>query len=92
MAITTTKASMDYMNNKKKFFMMLLASSEDTDYLYTLDENNNAILIMYRGSNTVIKTPRKINGYRVKGIMSTCYSYNTNITSITIRPGVEIIE
>lgn len=92
MAITTTKASMDYMNNKKKFFMMLLASSEDTDYLYTLDENNNAILIMYRGSNTVIKTPRKIDGYPVKAIMSTCYSYNTNITSITIRPGIEVIE
>lgn len=83
-----------YKKEKLRFFMMLLTAPEpeDTNYVYTVDENDNAILVMYKGTNTVITTPRKIDNHPVVGIMSTCYSYNTNITSITIRDGVEVID
>ena len=76
--------------------MMLIGGTppepEDTNYVYIVDENDNAILVMYQGTNTVITTPRMIDNHPVVGIMSTCYSYNTNITSITIRDGVEVID
>lgn len=85
-----------YAQEKIKFFMMLIGGAppepEDTNYVYIVDENDNAILVMYKGTNTVITTPRKIDNHPVVGIMSTCYSYNTNITSITIRDGVEVID
>lgn len=83
-----------YKKEKLKFFMMLLKATEqvDTNYLYTVDENNYATLIMYRGNNTVIKVPTIIDGYTVKYIAPTCFNYNTNITSITIPEGIETIE
>lgn len=92
---TEERVSLTYMQEKTKFFMMLIGGPpepEDTNYLYIVDENDNAILVMYRGNNTVIKTPAEIDGHPVVGIMSTCYNYNTNITSITIRDGVEVID
>jgi len=83
-----------YKKEKLRFFMMLLTAPEpeDTNYVYTVDENDNATLVMYKGTNTVITTPRKIDNHPVVGITSTCYSYNTNITSITIRDGVKVID
>lgn len=81
-----------YKKEKLKFFMMLLAAPEDTNYLYEVDENGYATLIRYLGNSTNVKTPRKIDGHPVKYISSICYNYNSNITSITIRDGVQVIE
>ena len=83
-----------YKKEKLRFFMMLIGGPppEDTNYEYIVDENDNAILVMYKGTNTVVTTPRMIDDHPVVGIMSTCYSYNTSITSITIRDGVEVID
>jgi hypothetical protein len=81
-----------YMQEKKRFFMTLLSPAEDTDYVYVVDENNYATLVLYTGHRTTIKVPKKIDGYRVKHIASTCFNYNTNITSITIPEGIETIE
>ena len=81
-----------YMQEKTKFFMMLLSPAKDTNYLYIVDENDYATLIRYLGNNTNIKVPKKIDGYIVKYIASTCYNYMENITSITIPDGIERIE
>lgn len=93
MAETIQRLPMSYQETKKKFFMMLLASEEDdTNYLYIVNADNSATLIRYLGSETEVKTPRKIDGHPVKYISSICYNYNSNITSIAIRNGVQVIE
>lgn len=81
-----------YKKEKLRFFMMLLAAPEDTNYLYEVDENGYATLIRYLGNNTNVKTPRKIGGHTVKYISPICYSYNTNIRSIRIPNGIQVIE
>jgi hypothetical protein len=81
-----------YKKEKLRFFMMLLAEPEDTNYLYEVDENGYVTLIRYLGNNTNVKTPRKIGGHTVKYISPICYSYNTNIRSIKIPNGIEVIE
>ena len=92
MAETIERVPLTYQQEKIKFFMMLLATPEDTNYLYEVDENGYATLIRYLGNSTNVKTPRRIGGHTVKYISPICYSYNTNIRSIRIPNGIEVIE
>lgn len=70
---------------------MLLIESEDTNYIWTLDNDGYVTLIMYLGTNTKIKVPKKIEGHPVKYIECTCFNYNTTITSVTIPEGIVYI-
>ena len=92
MAETIQQLPITYQDTKKKFFMTLLSATDDTDYLYVVNADNSATLIRYLGDKTNVKTPRKIDGHTVKYISSICYNYNSGITSITIRDGVQVIE
>lgn len=70
---------------------MLLMETEDTNYIWTLDDNGDVTLIFYLGKSSVIKIPRRIEGHPVKYIECTCFNYNTNITSVTIPEGIVYI-
>lgn len=63
----------------------------DNNYIYSID-NNEASLIYYLGNRHSVITPKYFEGKLVKVIEGTCYNYNENITSATIRDGVTEIE
>ena len=91
--MTESKIPMTYQQAKFKMFLNLLGGVEDTNYLYIEDTNDNTLtLVMYLGNRTSIKVPKKIDGKTVTKIACTCFSYNTNITSVKIPEGVEVIE
>ena len=79
-----------YQQRKILNFMLLIRESakEDTNYIYTVDSNGDATLIMYLGEYTDIITPTKIDGHDVKYIASTCYNYNENVRSVIVSEGV----
>ena len=66
----------------------------DYEILYMVeDTNDNTLtLVMYLGNRTSIKVPKKIDEKTVTKIACTCFSYNTNITSVKIPEGIEVIE
>lgn len=76
-----------YQFAKVQHFLLLM-EAEDTDYIWQVDALGNATLILYYGTKTKIKVPRRIGGYRVRYIDCVCFSYNTNITSVTIPEGI----
>ena len=91
--MTESKIPMTYQQAKFKMFLNLLGGVEDTNYLYIEDTNDNTLtLVMYLGNRTSIKVPKKIDGKTVTKIACTCFNYNTNITSVKIPEGVEVIE
>ena len=83
---------LSYQTYKLTKFMLLRSGAvEDTNYIYTVDTNNDATLIYYLGDNTNIKVPTRIgdnNEYTVKYIAATCYNYNNTLLSVTIPEGI----
>lgn len=71
---------------------LLLMESVDTDYIWTVDEQGYATLILYYGTRSKIKVPKRIGGYPVKYIACTCFNYNLNIVSVTIPEGIIAID
>ncbi len=59
-----------------------------SDYEYDLDDNEEATITGYTGSNTVLAIPSYIDGYKVTAIGASAFSHNTEIVSITIPEGV----
>lgn len=84
---------MNYQQHKISMFLYLLSQQaiEDTNYLYVVDSNNEATLILYRGNFSNIKVPQYIDGYKVTHIECTCYNYNKNIQSVIIPEGITTI-
>lgn len=91
--MTEYKIPKTYQQSKFKMFFNLTGEIEDTNYLYVEDTTDNTItLVMYLGNKTSLKVPKKIDGKPVTKIACTCYSYNTNITSVKIPEGITVIE
>ena len=61
----------------------------DGDYIYVIDDENNADLVKYIGNDKSPKIPKEIDGHKVKYLYNT-FS-NTNITEITVPNSVEVI-
>lgn len=84
-----------YQNRKIQNFLLLISYDQvDKNYIYSVDDNNDATLILYRGTSTNVKVPSFIgehDEYRVKYIECTCFNYNTNVRSVTIPEGVVAI-
>lgn len=81
-----------YQQEKIRYFMLLKQEGEDTDYIWTLDGNNDVTLIYYTGRRTSIKVPTMMEGHPVKYISSICYDGLNFIQSVTIPEGVITID
>lgn len=77
-----------YQQQKINYFLLLRDVGEDTDYIWTVDSNNDATLIYYVGNKRSIKVPTTIGGYPVKYIAPTCYADLDFVTSAVIPEGV----
>lgn len=78
------------------FLLLIKQDLWDKDYIYTIDDEDYATLILYYGKGIDIKVPPTIGGvlnsqYPVKYIESTCFNYNTNIHSVILPPGIVYI-
>lgn len=84
-----------YQNRKIQNFLLLVSYDRvDKNYIYSVDGNNDATLILYQGTSTNVKVPSFMgehDEYPVKYIECTCFNYNTNIRSVTIPEGVVAI-
>ena len=82
-----------YQKAKFRMFLNLLYEElEDTDYIWVADENDEVTLLLYLGTKTAIKVPKKIDEKPVTKIDCTCYTYNTDLISVIIPEGITIIE
>lgn len=81
---------MNYEQYKIAMFLYLLSQRipEDTNYIYTVDSNNEATLVLYYGDSTKLRVPTIIDGYPVRHIACTCYNYNTQIETVIIPEGI----
>lgn len=64
---------------------------EDTRYIYTVDSNGDITLVRYLGDSVNVITPTMISGHPVKYIAPTCYSYLSDIETLTISPGITTV-
>lgn len=82
-------AGFTYQLQKIRNFLLLISTEvEDTNYVWTLDENNDVTLIYYLGKYPNIKVPTVIDGHPVKYIAPTCYNYNELLLSVNIPEGI----
>lgn len=82
-----------YQKAKFRMFLNLLYEElEDTNYIWVADANDEVTLLLYLGTKTAIKVPKKIEGKTVTKIECTCYTYNTDLISVIIPEGITIIE
>ena len=81
-----------YQQEKIRYFMLLKQEGENTDYIWTLDSNNDVTLIYYTGQRTSIKVPTMMEGHPVKYISAICYAGLNFIQSVTIPEGVITID
>ena len=81
-----------YQQEKIRFFMLLEEEVEDTDYIWTLDSNNDVTLIYYIGDKRNVKVPTMMEGNPVKYISAVCYNGLDFIQSVTIPEGVITID
>ena len=88
----TQSAGFTYQLQKIKYFIVAIQKEiEDTNYIWTLDDNGDVTLVYYLGLYKNIKVPIQIEGHPVKYIGEGCYSYNTNLVSVTIPEGIVTI-
>ena len=81
-----------YQQQKINYFLLLKDIGEDTNYLWFVDGNGDAVLYHYEGDRSVIKVPTMIGGYPVKYIAPTCYVNMDFITSVIIPDGIIAID
>lgn len=85
----TYSAGLTYQLQKIKNFMLLIEQEiEDTNYIWSLDENDDVTLLFYLGQYSNIKVPKQIEGHPVKYIAPSCYNYNTRLISVNIPDGI----
>lgn len=85
----TYSAGLTYQLQKIKNFMLLIEQEiEDTNYIWSLDENDDVTLLFYLGQYSNIKVPTQIEGHPVKYIAPSCYNYNTRLISVNIPDGI----
>jgi hypothetical protein len=78
-----------YQLQKIRNFMLLIEYEiEDTNYVWTLDDNGDVTLVYYLGKYPNIKVPTSIEGHPVKYIAPTCYNYDTLLVSVNIPEGI----
>lgn len=66
--------------------------ASSSDFTYELDSNNYATITSYKGSNSNITIPSKIDGYEVKKIANHAFDENRNSTNGKILTNVKISE
>ena len=82
-----------YQLQKIRNFMLLIGGEiEDTNYVWTLNNEGDVTLIYYLGKFTEIKVPTMIEGHPVKYIAATCYNYKDKLISVKIPDGIVSIE
>lgn len=80
-----------YQQEKIRYFMLLISEGEDTDYVWSIDANNDVTLIYYTGQRSNIIVPTMMEGNPVKYISAICYDGLDFIQSVTIPEGVTTI-
>ena len=66
-------------------------SENTTDFEYYLDENGNAVIVGYKGSDSEVVIPSIIAGYSVTTIGNRAFSGNSNIKTLIIPDSVKKI-
>ena len=67
---------------------MSVTSYESGDYTYTVDDNGNATITSYNGSETNLVIPSSLDGFIVTEISSSTFSNNLNLKKITLPEGL----
>lgn len=55
-----------------------------SDYTYTVDTDNKAIITRYTGADNIVVIPSEIDGYEVKEIGGSAFSSNNNLFGVVI--------
>lgn len=61
------------------------------DYTYRLDENDDAVITKYNGSETAVVIPDALDEYRVTAVGDKAFEYKRNIVSVEVPEGITAI-
>ena len=59
------------------------AAGSSNDYTYTLNDNGNATITKYNGTDTSVEIPQYIDGHEIRTIGKSAFASNANITSVS---------
>ena len=76
------------------FSSLFLCAYTETDdfFLYSTDENGNAVILGYSGYNHTLTIPSTIDGMPVVAVAETAFYANREIRKITVSRGIQKIE
>ncbi len=73
-------------------YIFKVNSYATSEFTYTLDSNNNAIITGYNGTSSDIVIPSTIDGHNVKSIGKHAFDKNASLSKVTIGEGITSID
>ena len=86
-SITELSASLSYQQEIQPVSMSV-TSYESGDYTYTVDDNGNATITSYNGSETNLVVPSSLDGYTVSAIGENAFSNAIELEEVNIPNSV----
>lgn len=85
------------MTQRELYILKFMANAvatydKDTRYWYYTDNNEDTTLCLYYGDSNLLEIPNKIDGNDITVIGASCFNANSEIKSIKISDGIEVIE
>lgn len=80
-----------YASSNSITFVDLAGGNGSSDYEYTVDENDLATVTMYKGSDTAVEVPERLDNNYVISIGNEAFKDNTTLTSVTLPDGITTI-